>query len=580
MLLAACIAFLAALTTVSASDQPPIHPIPAGQPGSAAESYVVARGEDSWHLISVAQGSSIPWHKQQFSVNGNPVNPLAFAGYADEIDQVGWSFLNIEVNPDASKEFQAFVAGYGEGAVSHRRLWMHLLNSGARDAFPDEQMEYIRENLKWMKQEITLAERETKRSLRKVVFEQVDLILRQIDGIAQGYNAHRNASAGEGEITFMDIYKLNLAASDSANLNCVLHPAECKKNIDDLISGKTDVTLSSSNKYVSNLLKQVADKDKCTMFVKPLPDGSDMLVSHNANDDLMQMTRKFARYHFPFISFGPNKTPLTLTFSGYPGLVLSTDDFTITHPNHLVVMSTTLTCVGSSGFANRTSTTHKLWTFLRNAIATRLAKNGEAWMELFDADGLASGTGLNEYLVVDYNRFAKRAEQRKMVRQNGGAGKEMEGACELLVPHGTVTMGDELPNGTSWVDLTEAINERRWWGGWNAAHMPAYRSVCRMDKVWEWTSRKFGNLTADQQYSADRTGRAKILAREQVKVSTKQDVAKMMRFNDYKNDEFAKCDFCKDGITPWLAPSPRNDILDPADNYGPFNHIVGARCCG
>ncbi len=110
-------------------------------------------------------------------------------------------------------------------------------------------------------------------------------------------------------------------------------------------------------------------------------------------------------------------------------------------------------------------------------------------------------------------------------------------------------------------------------------HHPEMRRICRLDHVFDWTVRKFGKLTANQHYSPDSTARALILARDQPGVQSFADAARVMRSNNWTSDEHSKCDFCKDGRSPWLAVSPRNDILDPGDGYGPLGHIVGARCC-
>jgi hypothetical protein len=148
-----------------------------------------------------------------------------------------------------------------------------------------------------------------------------------------------------------------------------------------------------------------------------------------------------------------------------------------------------------------------------------------------------------------------------------------------MVTRGTVTLVDEMPNGTAWLDLTEQINAKGWFGGWNSIHHPEMRRICRLDKVYDWTVRHFGERTAKQHYSADGTARGLVLAREQEGVETIKDMARVMRGNNWTADEYSTCDFCKGGRSPWLAVAPRNDILDPADSYGPLGPIVGARCC-
>ncbi|KAI9033038.1 phospholipase B-like protein [Hyaloraphidium curvatum] len=553
------------LLPIAATALPPIHPLPRGDPRSRAVAIIVAKpaGGATRERLAVFEAppkrADVRWHDEPLWKDSRGFRPLAYAGYADEIDLVGWSFLNVETSPKAEPDEQAYAAGYAEGAATHARLWMHYLNSAAGDELPAEQAAFVASNLDWMRREMRDPDARDrlasgKGSFRDKIFEQVRYLLLQIDGMSDGYNARRDEAAGEGPLSAHDVLRLNLLAADGDHLNCILDPIQCNKTI-GLLSGS------------SGRPRGTAPRDHCTMMVKPLEDGSDLFVSHNANDVLTQMTRKFARYHFPFLA-RRGGVPATITFSGYPGLVFSSDDFSVSHPSLLAVTSTTLLCLSDAPFRARTATPERLWTFLRIAAASRVARNGEEWVRWFDAAGLGSGTGLNEYLVVDYGRFAKR---RVVQRQD-------KGSKEGLVPKGTVTLVDEMPNGTVWMDLTEAIRARRWWGGWNTAHHPSMRAACGIERNWEWTRDTLGKRTADQQYSADATARAKLLASAQAGIRGHGDVARAMRRNNYTRDQESECDYCAGGRSPWLAPSPRNDLIPPGKDFGPFNDILGPRC--
>ena len=90
-----------------------------------------------------------------------------------------------------------------------------------------------------------------------------------------------------------------------------------------------------------------------------------------------------------------------MSFSGYPGVIYSGDDFTIS-TSGLAIIETTI------GNSNK-----DLWKFVkphgqilegfRSLIANRLAKNGKHWSKIFARRN--SGTYNNQWMVVDFKKF-------------------------------------------------------------------------------------------------------------------------------------------------------------------------------
>ena len=90
-----------------------------------------------------------------------------------------------------------------------------------------------------------------------------------------------------------------------------------------------------------------------------------------------------------------------MSFSGYPGVIYSGDDFTIS-TSGLAIIETTI------GNSNK-----DLWKFVkphgqilegfRSLIANRLAKNGKHWAKIFARRN--SGTYNNQWMVVDFKKF-------------------------------------------------------------------------------------------------------------------------------------------------------------------------------
>ena len=91
----------------------------------------------------------------------------------------------------------------------------------------------------------------------------------------------------------------------------------------------------------------------------------------------------------------------TMSFSSYPGLIYSGDDFYLISTG----LAVTETTIGNSN--------KDLWKFVkpkgqilegvRTMVANRLAQSGKHWSKLFAKRN--SGTYNNQWMVLDYNKF-------------------------------------------------------------------------------------------------------------------------------------------------------------------------------
>merc|ERR1711915_1130081 len=110
------------------------------------------------------------------------------------------------------------------------------------------------------------------------------------------------------------------------------------------------------------------------------------------------------KYTLPFKMSPENQTVVpghTMSFSSYPGVIYSGDDFTITSSG-LTILETT---IGNSN--------PDLWKFvrphgsvlegIRAVVATRLATGGKTWTSIFSKHN--SGTYNNQWMVVDNKLF-------------------------------------------------------------------------------------------------------------------------------------------------------------------------------
>lgn len=94
------------------------------------------------------------------------------------------------------------------------------------------------------------------------------------------------------------------------------------------------------------------------------------------------MLRVYKTYTFPFRAQSTNAE--SISFSSYPGVLSSSDDYYTTLPSLLTVMETTNSVMNQSLFVNYISPkTVPFW--VRVMTATRMARGGKDWAAYFAA---------------------------------------------------------------------------------------------------------------------------------------------------------------------------------------------------
>ena len=102
----------------------------------------------------------------------------------------------------------------------------------------------------------------------------------------------------------------------------------------------------------------------------------------------------------------------SVSFSSYPGVILSGDDFYVLSSG-LVVQETTNQDHNMTLYKDIRAD-NMIFEFARNVIANRLADSGEEWTDLFGQYN--SGTYNNQFMIVDYKTVQKRHKTQRSVR--------------------------------------------------------------------------------------------------------------------------------------------------------------------
>jgi hypothetical protein len=113
-----------------------------------------------------------------------------------QLDAVGWMYLDLHTNASYSNYQQAYAAGYLEGSVAVERTWQSLMNQGAVNAtLPSQVMEWLDNNTAFMHAQILA-------NPNVAYWHQLSLLLIQTQGLADGYNDHAPPSQRVSDWTF------------------------------------------------------------------------------------------------------------------------------------------------------------------------------------------------------------------------------------------------------------------------------------------------------------------------------------------------------------------------------------------
>ncbi|CAL8107535.1 unnamed protein product [Calicophoron daubneyi] len=265
---------------------------------------------------------------------------------------------------------------------------------------------------------------------------------------------------------------------------------------------------------------------------------SDVYLSHVTWSPYVDMLRVLKNYQFPWKGSSTqdsNTVPgSVITFSSYPSVISSIDDFYITN-SRLVVIETTISNSNKDLWKYvRSGARSSVFTPFRAMAANRLARNGPEWVSYFKRNN--SGTYNNEWMVFDANLFHP--------------GKSLPSKGLLIV-------AEQVPGLVYHEDVTEVLIRQRYWPSYNLPYFPIVYNISGARAKAE----EFGDW-----YDYNVTARAKIFRRDVEKVKNLATMHELMRYNDFRNDPLSRCN-CTPPYTAENAISARNDLNDPNGTY-------------
>ncbi|XP_078523272.1 putative phospholipase B-like 2 [Lissotriton helveticus] len=439
---------------------------------------------------------------------------VAWANLTDQIEETGWSFLQLESNSSFNDSLQAYAAGVAEAAVTKKLIYMHWMNTlmgycgpyKYQTQYCEKLRAYVKDNLAWMQEQMQSGK-------DPEYWHQVRLALLQLKGLEDSYN---------GLVYF-------------PTKNFTLNPFGF---LLFQLGGDLEDLESALNRTDSS---RVLGTGSCSALIKLLPGNKDILVSHDTWNTYQSMLRIIKKYSLPFrtTAGGDSVVPGSIqSFSSYPGSIFSGDDF-YTLSSGLVTLETT---IGNNNpdlwkFVKPKGT---VFEWLRNIVANRLAKNGSEWASIFTK--FNSGTYNNQWMIVDYNLFRP--------------------GYPSLTP-GLLTVLEQIPGLVVSADKTDVLSQQGYWASYN---IPYFVDIFNASGGPDLVT-KYGDW-----FTYDKNPRAQIFRRNQTMVHDLQSMIRLMRYNNFPEDPMSRCEGCYPSQNGENAISARSD-LNPASGTYPFGAL-------
>ena len=416
---------------------------------------------------------------------------VATASFYKEYEQDGWDKVHVASYQGDDKKYPDWVKAYGmgylEGVLTYERIYNFYLtmvkykfHSSESYSMPERTRQFLIENLSYMKYHSA--------ELRKSdpYWDQVFNIYKQLEGMVDGYNSKVEKNKQISSIDF----QILAAMSDLDELNYWNNPSAIPKF--------SEMTAKEIEDFVSL-------STHCSSLIKLEPEYKDIWFGHNTWSGYNEMARMFKEYKFK-TNINAEKSK-TVAFSSYAGAISSTDDFFLMD-NDLFVMETTNSIFNETLYS--VLTPKSLLTWIRVVLANRLSSNGEEWVENFAREN--SGTCNNQWQVLDLNKID--LENKKI----------NPGALWIL---------EQLPGDYESKDMTDTLKSQTYWPSYNCAYFD------RVRKIANYEEKIANNTELEHTLDYKKAARGQIFAREQSTVNSVDTFKKIIRYNDYQNDELS-----------------------------------------
>ncbi|KAG9343084.1 hypothetical protein JZ751_015303 [Albula glossodonta] len=395
----------------------------------------------------------------------------AYGYFNDTLSHTGWGVLELRAGygeTPESDEVTFFLAGFLEGFLTAPQMFSHYANMYPQLINDPKVLGPVKE---WMTKQDQWTRVQVK--LNKgtdPLWRHAGFIVAQMDGLQAGA-AHWAKINKRQPLSMFDVQFLN-AVGDLLDLIPALVP-------------------EASQNHRSKAFK-MPGMGHCSALIKMLPGFENLLLAHSSWYTYAATLRIYK--HWDFNVTDPNAATGKLSFSSYPGFLVSLDDFYLLGSG-LLMTQTTNNVFNTSLFSLVIPQSLLAWQRVR--LAHSLARTGKQWAEIFSKYN--SGTYNNQYMVVDLSKVSLRSR----------------------IEEGALTVVEQIPGLVEYSDQTQALR-RGYWPSYNVPFHPKIYNLSGYPEMW---------TEHGDDFSYDLCPRAKIFRRDQAGVNDLTSLKHIMRYN-------------------------------------------------
>ncbi|XP_033098248.1 phospholipase B-like 1 [Anneissia japonica] len=412
-------------------------------------------------------------------------NGIAYGIYNDTLNTTGWCRLHVRGGFSSQKYSDQdimYAAGFLEGALTSKHIRQHSINmnSWAFSGKPDKFKDLLKD---FFKKQDTWMRMQTESNKNDPFWQGIGLLIAQFDGLVAGYNSNPY----QNKLDIFDFQILN-GNGDLIDLGHVLMP--------ERVPDWRKMSTQEFNQFV-------ATSGHCSALVKVLPGFEDVFMGHSSWFTYAATLRIYKHYDW---QLQQKVASQRISFSSYPGYLESLDDFYILG-SKMVMLQTTNNIFNKELYKHVKAESLLAWQRVR--LANLLANNGSEWANIIRRYN--SGTYNNQYMVIDRKKISKTS-----------------------IDDGALWVVEQIPTLVESGDETAVLRA----GYWPSYNVPFYEKIYNLSGYPEVVRER------GPSYSYQLAPRAMIFRRDQSTVVDIESFKTILRYNNYKNDEYSDGNPC------------------------------------
>ncbi|KAG6924687.1 phospholipase B domain containing 1 [Chelydra serpentina] len=448
--------------------------------------------------------ATVYWIKTEKTIQVKDIldrNGDAYGFYNDTIQSTGWGILEIRAgygSQSIGNERLMYAAGFLEGYLTAPRMYDHTSNLYPQliknPTILRRVQEFMGKQDKWTRKQI-------KNNKDDPFWRHAGYVIAQLDGLYMGAQEWAKYHK-QRPLSVFDVRFLN-AVGDLLDLIPALF------------------TYSAAGWYKGDPAgfgRYQWDMGHCSALIKVLPGYENIYFAHSSWFTYAATLRIYK--HWDFNITDPKTVTGRISFSSYPGFLMSLDDFYLLGSG-LVMLQTTNNVFNQTLL--KQVVPESLFAWQRVRIANMMADSGKTWAQTFLRCN--SGTYNNQYMLLDMKKV------------------KLKGSLD----DGALYIVEQIPTLVEYSDQTSVLRK----GYWPSYNIPFHETIYNLSGYAKYVE-KYG-----LDFSYELAPRAKIFRRDQGKVTDLKTMKYIMRYNNYMKEPYARhnpCNTicCREDLNPSL----------------------------